>query len=164
MWITNPQSPNSTNPNTPVSSSIHLPSTSPTPPTHPPNTNFVAGSMSSSSSGSSNSNRQSLTPLPPSAQPHLPAPAAPPQTTANAFPQPLSTAIPANFLPGARISGQLVGVVSLTDILNLYARSSGLSPADPSVYRTQRRRSSSSSLGVRKSGDIAREVWNRTGV
>ncbi|KAI5291975.1 cell separation during budding, partial [Ascosphaera acerosa] len=62
-------------------------------------------------------------------------------------------------MPGARLSGRLVGLVSLTDVLNLYARASGLSPLDPSISRNRRRRtSSSSSMGVRMSGDLAREL------
>ena len=55
-------------------------------------------------------------------------------------------AVPSSALPGARISGRLTGVVSLTDILNLFAKSSGLRPADPSEQRARRRRSSSSSV------------------
>lgn len=42
-------------------------------------------------------------------------------------------------------SGSLIGVVSLTDILNVIARSAGLAPVDPSQARKQRRRSSSAS-------------------
>ncbi len=56
--------------------------------------------------------------------------------------------------PSAAMSGRLSGVVSLTDILNLFARASGLSPHDPNETRRQRRRSSSSS--VRRSVDSAR--------
>lgn len=43
-------------------------------------------------------------------------------------------------------SGMLTGVVSLSDILNLFARSAGLAPVDPDEARRQRRRSSSSSM------------------
>ncbi|GAB7356162.1 hypothetical protein MBLNU459_g6754t1 [Dothideomycetes sp. NU459] len=57
-------------------------------------------------------------------------------------------------LPGAMLSGLLSGVVSLTDVLNLFARVSGLSPQDPDETRRRRRRSSSSS--VRKSMDSIR--------
>ncbi|TVY30897.1 Protein sds23 [Lachnellula hyalina] len=57
-------------------------------------------------------------------------------------------------LPGARISGRLTGVVSLTDILNLFGRQSGLNPLSPSDQRDRRRRSSSSS--VRPSIDSVR--------
>ena len=55
-------------------------------------------------------------------------------------------------LPGARISGTLVGVVSLTDILILFAKVGGLETADPHEIRLRRRRSSSSS--VRRSIDL----------
>ncbi|OOF90048.1 hypothetical protein ASPCADRAFT_212255 [Aspergillus carbonarius ITEM 5010] len=68
--------------------------------------------------------------------------------------------MPASALPGARLSGRLVGVVSLTDVLNLHARASGLSPADPAESRSRRRRSSSSSVGVRRSGEIGRELFS----
>lgn len=57
-------------------------------------------------------------------------------------------------LPGASLSGHLSGVVSLTDLLNLFAHVSGLSPVDPDETRRRRRRSSSSS--VRKSVDSVR--------
>jgi hypothetical protein len=54
--------------------------------------------------------------------------------------------ISAASLPGSHLSGCLSGVVSLTDILNLFAKSSGLHPSDPSEQRARRRRSSSSSV------------------
>ncbi|RDW60377.1 uncharacterized protein DSM5745_10835 [Aspergillus mulundensis] len=76
-------------------------------------------------------------------------------------PAPLTPSIPASALPGARLSGRLVGVVSLTDVLNLHARASGLSPADPAESRSRRRRSSSSSISVRRSGEIGRELFSR---
>jgi len=56
------------------------------------------------------------------------------------------SAVSASALPGARISGRLTGVISLTDILNLFARQSGLHPASTNDQRDRRRRSSSSSL------------------
>ena len=46
------------------------------------------------------------------------------------------------------MSGRLSGVVSLTDILNLYARASGLHPGDLEDARRKRRGSSSSSVSV----------------
>lgn len=61
---------------------------------------------------------------------------------------------PAAAMPGAHLSGRLTGVVSLTDILNLFAKSSGLHPSDPDAQRARRRRSSSSS--VRPSLESAR--------
>ncbi|KAI2602691.1 hypothetical protein GGR54DRAFT_490294 [Hypoxylon sp. NC1633] len=53
---------------------------------------------------------------------------------------------PASTIPGSHLSGRLTGVVTLTDILNLFARSTGLHPSDPSEQRARRRRSSSSSV------------------
>lgn len=52
------------------------------------------------------------------------------------------------------MSGRLSGVISLTDVLNLFARASGLHPHDPDEARRARRRSSSSS--VRRSMDSSR--------
>lgn len=67
-----------------------------------------------------------------------------------------SASIPAAALPGAHLSGRLTGVVSLTDILNLFARSSGLNPADPGEQRAMRRRSSSASVRPSLDGDRSR--------
>ncbi|KAI1294112.1 hypothetical protein F5Y03DRAFT_410946 [Xylaria venustula] len=57
-----------------------------------------------------------------------------------------SQSVPASVLPGSNLSGRLTGVVTLTDILNLFAKSTGLNPSDPSEQRARRRRSSSSSI------------------
>ncbi|PHH56295.1 Protein SDS23 [Ceratocystis fimbriata CBS 114723] len=62
---------------------------------------------------------------------------------------------------GHAMSGRLAGVVSLTDILNLFAKTTGMNPADPNEQRAKRRRSSSSSVrpsldSVRTSLDIRR--------
>lgn len=70
-------------------------------------------------------------------------------------------AVTAAALPGQNMSGRLTGVISLTDVLNLFARASGLSPKDPEEERQRRRRSSSSSLrpsmdSVRSSIDLGR--------
>ncbi|KAI5361299.1 putative CBS domain-containing protein [Septoria linicola] len=73
----------------------------------------------------------------------------PPYTSVNP-----AISIGAAQLPGASMSGRLSGVVSLTDILNLFARASGLSPGDPEETRRRRRQSSSSS--VRPSMDSVR--------
>ena len=55
------------------------------------------------------------------------------------------------------MSGRLNGVVSLTDVLNLFAKATGLHPEDPEEARRKRRGSSSSSRsGVRASMDSAR--------
>lgn len=64
------------------------------------------------------------------------------------------TAVSASSLPGQHMSGRLSGVISLTDVLNLYARAWGLSPQEPDEARRRRRGSSSSS--VRVSTDSAR--------
>ncbi|PNY30030.1 Protein SDS23 [Tolypocladium capitatum] len=73
---------------------------------------------------------------------------APPPTTTNPTPpSPVpSAAVPASAMAGARISGKLTGVISLTDILNVFAKFTGLHPADPGEQRARRRRSSSSSV------------------
>ncbi|OJJ59381.1 hypothetical protein ASPSYDRAFT_861110 [Aspergillus sydowii CBS 593.65] len=135
LWITDPLSPSSSGPPTPSHSMVHIP-------LHP--------------TGSNNAQSPPQSPNPATAtaqQPPGPAP--------YVSPTPLAPAIPASALPGARLSGRLVGVVSLTDILNLHARASGLSPADPAESRSRRRRSSSSSISVRRSGEIGRELFSR---
>lgn len=83
---------------------------------------------------------------------------------------PSGPSISASAWPGASISGRLVGVVSLTDILILFAKVGGLETADPNEIRLRRRRSSSSSvrrsldLGrpVRPSGDLSRRTSEKT--
>lgn len=85
----------------------------------------------------------------------------PPPSIAPTPQSPLPGPVPSGALPGSNISGRLSGVVSLTDILNLFAKSSGLRPSDPSEQRARRRRSSSSSVrpsleGGRASADIRR--------
>ena len=54
--------------------------------------------------------------------------------------------VPASAMPGARLSGRLTGVISLTDVLNIFAKFTGLHPTDPGEQRARRRRSSSSSV------------------
>ena len=54
--------------------------------------------------------------------------------------------VPAPTMAGALLSGKLIGVVSLTDILNIFAKSTGLHPSEPWEQRARRRRSSSSSV------------------
>jgi hypothetical protein len=63
-------------------------------------------------------------------------------------------AISASAIAGVSLSGRLSGVISLTDILNLFAKASGLNPHDPAEARQARRRSSSSSM--RRSVDSSR--------
>lgn len=79
----------------------------------------------------------------------VPSPVAPLPIHAPVFPGPTFSPPGASVLgsiPGTRMSGRLTGVVSLTDILHLIARSAGLAPEDPGEARRQRRRSSSSSM------------------
>ncbi|KAL2268099.1 hypothetical protein VTJ83DRAFT_2945 [Remersonia thermophila] len=116
-------------------STVLLPPHSPTPPPPPPPASSSAAAASSSSIS------------PSSALPSSPAAA-----TAATVAAP--TIIPSGF-PGARLSGRLTGVVSLTDILNLFAKSSGLRPLDPAEQRAARRRRSSSA-SVRPSLDGGR--------
>lgn len=85
----------------------------------------------------------------------------PPYTSVNP-----AVSIGAGQLPGASMSGRLSGVVSLTDILNLFARASGLRPSDPEETRRRRRQSSSSSIrpsmdSVRPSIDSVRQSGGR---
>jgi hypothetical protein len=58
----------------------------------------------------------------------------------------VAPSISASAITGASLSGRISGVISLTDILNLFARASGLHPHDPEEARRARRRSSSSSM------------------
>jgi hypothetical protein len=66
----------------------------------------------------------------------------------------VAPAISASAISGASLSGRLSGVISLTDVLNLFAKASGLHPHDPDEARRARRRSSSSS--IRRSMDSSR--------
>jgi CBS domain-containing protein len=62
------------------------------------------------------------------------------------LPSSVMNSVPAAAMPGAHLSGRLTGVISLTDILNIFAKSTGLHPSDPGEERARRRRSSSSSV------------------
>ncbi|KAK6527890.1 cell separation during budding [Arthrobotrys megalospora] len=88
--------------------------------------------------------------------------AIPPPSLAAASPLaanfPTAASLSVASVPGARLSGRLIGVVSLTDVLNLIGRSSGLTNLDPGEARRQRRRSSSSS--VRASIDLGRSSFD----
>ncbi|KAH5084587.1 hypothetical protein HBI73_155580 [Parastagonospora nodorum] len=66
----------------------------------------------------------------------------------------VASAISASAISGASLSGRLSGVISLTDVLKLFAKASGLHPHDPDEARRAQRRSSSSSM--RRSMDNAR--------
>lgn len=127
MWVVESASPSPSAPATPLLQPSH-------PATAPPHTSGTGG-----------------TPPPPTVI--LPAPG---NTSTPQSPLPgqnFATVVPGG-MPGARLSGRLTGVVSMTDVLNLFAKSSGLRPSDPSEQRARRRRSSSSS--VRPSLDSAR--------
>ncbi|EPS43436.1 hypothetical protein H072_2575 [Dactylellina haptotyla CBS 200.50] len=91
-----------------------------------------------------------------------PTTAIPPPSLAAASPLaasfPAAASLSVASVPGARLSGRLIGVVSLTDILNMIGRSSGLTTLDPGEARRQRRRSSSSS--VRASIDLGRSSFD----
>ncbi|PWY76255.1 CBS domain protein [Aspergillus heteromorphus CBS 117.55] len=141
LWVTDPLSPSSSGPPTPSHSSLHIPlASNPSNPSPPQSPAITTHNGTTPGFNNNNSSSSSSTP-----QAYL-------GTT-------IVPSIPASALPG-RLSGRLVGVVSLTDILNLHARASGLSPADPAESRSRRRRSSSSSVGVRRSGEIGRELFS----
>ncbi|KAJ5408511.1 Protein sds23 [Penicillium cosmopolitanum] len=156
LWVTDPLSPASSGPPTPSHSSAHIP---------------LAATSSTAVNSSNIGTSPPASPLPPAstsipapsqATPHLPTPPhlyGNTESTPSATP-PLVPSVPAAALPGARLSGRLVGVVSLTDVLNLHARASGLNPADPAEFR-RRRRSSSSSMSVHRSGEVGREMFSR---
>lgn len=59
-----------------------------------------------------------------------------------------------------RNSGTLVGVLSLTDILFLYARTLGKNHVNPSIARKQRRRSSSGTASLKTNSSL--EVFRKT--
>jgi hypothetical protein len=91
--------------------------------------------------------------VPASAPIHAAPPSPVPTAAVPASPVP-TAAVPASAMAGARLSGRLTGVISLTDVLNMFAKSTGLHPSDPNEQRARRRRSSSSS--VRPSFDSSR--------
>jgi hypothetical protein len=122
MWVVQPPSPLSSGPPTPA-----ITPAIPYPPQNPFQT-----LTSHPTSTSSNPSQTPATVA--SGPPYTTAPAAAPSST-----------ITANTLPGGSISGRLSGVVSLTDVLNLIAKASGLNPHDPNEQRQRRRRSSSAS-------------------
>ncbi|ETI29568.1 hypothetical protein G647_02021 [Cladophialophora carrionii CBS 160.54] len=142
MWITEPVSPSSSGPPTP---SLH-------------SATLVPTSSHSSSLSQASGAGHVLTPPVATTTPSSDPFSTSPGTVVDSSPKPpfiapTGPSISASSLPGARISGRLVGVVSLTDILILFARAGGLvDVADPSEIRMRRRRSSSSS--VRRSMDL----------
>jgi len=86
------------------------------------------------------SNTSPATPL----TPHVPIHQGPPPPN----PHVPSATPPLGATPPSLMTGQLQGVVSLTDILNLFARVQGLKASDPGEARMNRRRSSSSSTAT----------------
>ncbi|CAN9107783.1 unnamed protein product [Alternaria alternata] len=95
-----------------------------------------------------------ITPLPGMAGPIPVNSTAPTHLVSTGAVAPAISASAMSTMPGASLSGRLSGVISLTDILNLFARASGLNPHDPDEARRARRRSSSSSM--RQSMDSSR--------
>ncbi len=132
LWVTEPMSPSSSGPPTPSLASATM-----------------APVSSHSSSISAGSGQHHIVPPQSASAEPLHISDASPKTP---FVAPTGPSISASSFPGMRISGRLVGVVSLTDILILFARAGGLQVADPSELRMRRRRSSSSSQ--RKSIDL----------
>ncbi|KAK4161662.1 hypothetical protein QBC43DRAFT_323385 [Cladorrhinum sp. PSN259] len=137
MWVVESASPSPSAPATPLLAPSHPSVTAASPP--PPSSVTGVGSTGTLPSLS--------TVIIPSLSGNISAPQSP-------LPGQSFSSVPAAALPGARLSGRLTGVVSLTDVLNLFAKSSGLRPSDPSEQRARRRRSSSAS--VRPSLDISR--------
>ncbi|KAH8697131.1 CBS domain protein [Talaromyces proteolyticus] len=155
LWMADPQSPSSSGSATPAITSTHIP---------PPGSPGAPASLAAPQYNPSNHGSSGVPPPPGYTHPHHPIPPQGYQGSTSTLPSPIAPSVPASALPGARLSGRLVGVVSLTDVLFLYARASGLSPNDPAETRNRRRRSSSSSLSVHKSGDIGRDLLRgRTG-
>ncbi|SPJ85220.1 related to CBS-domain protein Sds23p [Fusarium torulosum] len=124
MWVVESASPSPSAPATPLMGPQSFTGTAPPPPAVPASAPIHAAPPS---------------PVPTAAVPASPVPTA---------------AVPASAMAGARLSGRLTGVISLTDVLNMFAKSTGLHPSDPNEQRARRRRSSSSS--VRPSLDSSR--------
>lgn len=87
-------------------------------------------------------------------EPVSPSPSVPVTPMMGPQPSASGSSAPAAAMPGARLSGKLSGVISLTDVLNIFGKSAGLHPADPGEQRARRRRSSS--VSVRLSLDSTR--------
>ena len=88
-----------------------------------------------------------------SATPHLPVAQTPPPT----HPVGPSQTPPLGATTPGLMMGKLQGVVSLTDVLNLFARVEGLKPANTTEARANRRRSSSSSTATSVSATSERK-------
>ena len=112
---------------------------------------IVGNDNSNSTSPSMGAGSTPSTPL----QPHVPvypssAPSPPPYA-GHSSPTP-----PMSGIPPSLMLGKLQGVVSLTDILNLFARVEGLKTSATTLARTNRRRSSSSSTATSTSTSTER--------
>ena len=149
MWVVDASTPNSSAPSTPLPQHATLHSNHQR---HSSNTSFSTPQLATPSSNPVSPPNIHNTPI---TIAH-PPPAHPPQLTtslpqANPPFQPLSAtpSVSASALPGQHISGRLNGVVSLTDVLNLFAKATGLHPDDPEDARRKRRGSSSSSRSGR---------------
>ena len=157
MWIVDSPSPSPSAPQTPLLSPVQAVSSASTNGSSAAAVARPSHSRSSSSTGvtgsitSANGMAEAPTPgharrestvLTPSSTTTAVAPQSPvPLPSGNGAPG--FNSVPASALPGAHLSGRLTGVVSLTDILNLFAKTTGLRPSDPAEIRARRRRSSS---------------------
>ncbi|CAI6339084.1 unnamed protein product [Periconia digitata] len=151
MWVVDSaSSPASSGPPTPAATPAVFMPQSPSAPTSTSTTTTTSSSTSS---------------LPIPVTPSVPPVAINSPTPTHLNSSAVAPAISASAIPvqGGSMSGRLSGVISLTDILNLFARASGLHPHDPDEARRARRRSSSSSM--RRSMDSSRsESMGRSGV
>ncbi|ERT02654.1 hypothetical protein HMPREF1624_00955 [Sporothrix schenckii ATCC 58251] len=154
MWVVESPSPSPSAPHTPLlspvqtasstvsSASIATPSGSGHSRTAS-GTGIPGGPATANGTGEGHSRRES-TVLTTAATTVTVAPQSPiPLPGGNGGNAPAFASVPASSLPGAHLSGRLTGVVSLTDILNLFAKTTGLRPSDPADIRARRRRSSS---------------------
>ena len=152
MWVVDASTPNSSAPSTPL-------------PQHATMASHHQRHSSSSSLPPPQLSTPNSSAIPPAHTHNTPITIAHPPA---AYPPHLTTSIPqanppfqalsatpsvsASALPGQHISGRLNGVVSLTDVLNLFAKATGLHPDDPEDARRKRRGSSSSSRSGRGAG------------
>jgi CBS domain-containing protein len=109
--------------------------------------NDHSSGITSLPTSTSNSNASSTPPVTPHLPVHQSLPT--PQIAIQQTP-------PLGPTPGGLMVGRLSGVVSLTDILNLFARVEGLRPAGPTEARMNRRRSSTSSTATSTSTNTER--------
>lgn len=157
VWVVDSPSPSPSAPHTPLLSPVQTTSSSvssasiatPSGPGHSrsPSGTAILGSPATTNGAGEGHARRESTVLTPSATTATVGPHSPiPLPSGNGGNVPGSTSVPASALPGAHLSGRLTGVVSLTDILNLFAKTTGLRPSDPADIRARRRRSSSTLL------------------